>query len=98
MCNKCQEDCESCRILAKKYGDNLSECPYCGHLYHGDFCTCTKGEALGSVIDEMKKRYGEMIVDYNVVGNDRVELLNSKEKVITTINSDELTEIWNLVE
>lgn len=51
MCEKCQNDCESCQILVKKYGDSLPTCEFCGHLYAGETCTCTRGDPCKSCPD-----------------------------------------------
>jgi len=35
------ETCETCERLIEKYGEeNLNECPFCQHLYHGNSCNC----------------------------------------------------------
>jgi len=36
-----EDDCADCKRLIARYGEeNLSYCDYCGHLYHGKYCTC----------------------------------------------------------
>lgn len=82
------------------------KCTECGKPIENDgvFSWCQDcyeakyDEDLSNVIDLIRRNYGETIVDYNVVDDDRVELLDKDDNVVHVINTDRLTALWNAVE
>lgn len=83
--------------------ENQIKCPVCGisippNAPDCDSCNAKYEGVLNDVISLMKRDYGENIVDYNMVDDDRVELLDKDENVVKVISERELTHLWNEVE
>ena len=52
------DDCDDCKKLIEKYGEeNLNYCEFCDHYYHGNYCSCGRGQEA----EEREKHKREIV-------------------------------------